>query len=431
MASTSYRIPLLVVLLILVGGVLPVAVYWTIWGQAQGVSPQQARQMLADPVGRALLVDVRSPREYDAGHLDGAASWPYELIACAGSSKEVLPHYAGRRLIMICDGGLMGAAAAAKLHALFRGDVFYVRGGIQAWRVAGDETSDTLAVTRRTPSGAGPGPVFRESSVLEQWAGVLSAFAVKPTYMVGALVLAFLLRRQRAADLAALRWGLIFFFAGEAFCAVNYLVFSEESFLMEYLHSFGMVLSFAFATYAIFEGIDSRLIHYSDAASHCAAVGLCQGCIKHADVPCGLKRVFELAIPILIGLAAMPLCGEPLGVAYNTRVLGTLYTYMHPAVHQVFETRFCPLMAMLLLATSLAILLVRRKDPVRLAKVFFAAGTGYLGFSLLRMTIFRVFQDNQVWFTTWEELTELAFIAGVAGILWIFRYGLFSREAAT
>jgi rhodanese-related sulfurtransferase len=428
-SAASGRMRLLVVLLILVGGMLPLALHWAIWGRAVGVSPRQARAMLAEQAGRTLLVDVRSPREYDSGHLEAAVSWPYELIARARSSRDVLPRYPGKRLITICDGGLMGAAAAARLQTFSRSDVFYVSGGMQAWRVERDDAADAESLTRGTASGAGGSPAFRDSSPHEQWAAVLSAFAVKPTYMLAALVLAFLLRRQRATDLAALRWGLIFFFAGEAFCAANYLVFAEESALLEYLHSFGMVLSFAFAAYAAFEGIDSRLIHYSDPEGRCAAVPLCHGCIKHADVPCGLKRTFLLAIPILIVLAAMPLCAEPLGIAYNTRVLGTLYTYTHPVVHQVFEIRLCPLAAMLLLTVSLAILLVRRDDPVRPAKVFFAGGLGCLGFSFLRMIIFHVYQDNQVWFTAWEELTELAFIAATAGMLWIFRYALLARGA--
>jgi len=41
------------------------------------------------------------------------------------------------------------------------------------------------------------------------------------------------LRRQRDVDLVALRWGLLGFFVGEAFCATNYLAFGEQSLLAD------------------------------------------------------------------------------------------------------------------------------------------------------------------------------------------------------
>ena len=66
--------------------------------------------------------------------------------------------------------------------------------------------------------------------------------------------------------------GLIFFLAGEGVCALNYVFFGEDSFLLEYLHSFGMALSFGFATYAVFQAFDLRILGYSDPKVKCAAI---------------------------------------------------------------------------------------------------------------------------------------------------------------
>ncbi len=61
--------------------------------------------------------------------------------------------------------------------------------------------------------------------------------------------------------------------------------------------------------------------------------------------------------------------------------------------------------------------------------MLFAAGMGPLAFAFLRLVFVGVFQDNLVWFSFWEELTELIYITGVGFILWIFRRGLFpARE---
>ena len=64
---------------------------------------------------------------------------------------------------------------------------------------------------------------------------------------------------------------------------------------MEYLHGVGMLLAVGFACYAVLEGADRRMIMLSDEKRRCAALGLCGRCIKHADVPCGLRRLFCLA----------------------------------------------------------------------------------------------------------------------------------------
>ena len=70
----------------------------------------------------ALLIDVRQPEEYEAGHVPGARLVPLgDVVARAGE----LPH--GQPVYVICHSGVRSLKAAR----------FYRSRGIEAWSVAG------------------------------------------------------------------------------------------------------------------------------------------------------------------------------------------------------------------------------------------------------------------------------------------------------
>jgi len=419
----------LVVALIGAGLLLPIAMYWSSLGRYPTVYPERARRMLHQPEAAARLIDVRPAERFAESHVAGAENWPAADIQALRSAGQVPPQFRGKTLLLVCDVGWLSGRAAVKLRELGVANVFSVRGGIQEW-IAGAATPCRAALDATGSTGwtAPQGP-FRNSPAYEQWAAVLTGFGVKPAYMLLSLALVVVLWRQKAPDLVALKWGQVFFFIGEAFCLINYAVFSGRSYLSEYLHSYGMVLSFAFTTYAIFEGMDSRLINFSGDGK-CAAVGLCRSCAKYADVPCGLRRTFLWLIPAMLVLAFMPLAASARLNSYNTRILGTLYNYSHPFVHQMFEIRICPVLALLPLAASMGVLLWKKERGVAMSKVLFAAGMGPLGFGLMRMFLLGPYGDNQVWFAFWEEITEFIFVCGAAYVLWVFRQGLFAPRQA-
>jgi hypothetical protein len=130
-------------------------------------------------------------------------------------------------------------------------------------------------------------------------------------------------------------------------------------------------------------------------------------------------------------MAFMPLTAGFSADSYNTTILGTYYNYSHPIVYQIYEIRLLPVLALMLMAVSLAVLLLKKREPVAWSKFFFAAAMGPLGFSLLRLFIYTPYHENQVWFAFWEEITELLFVVGVAAVLWLFRKGLFAHGADT
>ncbi len=258
----------------------------------------------------------------------------------------------------------------------------------------------------------------------QQWLVVLTAFVAKPTYMLLSLALIVWLWRSDATDLAALRRGLVAFLAGESACAVNYLFLGGRSELWEYLHSYGMVVGFSFVGYALLAGVDYRLIHYSAAKDRCAALSLCRACIKYAEVPCGLRRLFLFVIPASALLAVLPLTADFRPAVYRSEVLGASVGYSHTLASQWFETRLCPVWALGAFAASWLVLRFKKEDPVPWSKIFFGAGLGPLGFGLLRTLLVATFREDLMWFETWEEWTELLFVLGVACVLAIFRTGL-------
>jgi len=266
---------------------------------------------------------------------------------------------------------------------------------------------------------------YRESPALEQWTVVFTGFVVKPFYTALSLVIIILLWRRRESDLTALRWAMIAFFVGENFCAANYLFFGDQSHLFEFLHCYGMVLCFGLTVYAIFDGFDRRILKLSDPNARCAALKLCTRCIKNEDVPCGLRRMFHLILPAAIILACMPLFARPVMVSYDTTVVGTVYNYSHPLVYQIFEIRYLPVAAVVLLSIGWTFLIACREQGIYWSKLFFAAGSGALGFSFFRLLLLHVYRDDLVWFVAWEEITELMFIVGTLATLWIFRDSLF------
>ncbi len=263
----------------------------------------------------------------------------------------------------------------------------------------------------------------------QQIAAVAAGYVVKPIYMTLSVLIAVLLRRLKANDLVALRWGMISFFVGETFCAINYIFFDEAAHWAEYLHSYGMVVAFALMVYALMEGVDGRVIKLSQPDKRCAILELCGNCIKYNKVRCGATRLFLWFIPVITALAFIPLAAAPIAKSTHSTIVGTPYTYRHPVIYQRFEIRYLPVLAIILLALAwLGIWQQRKSLFPHIAKLFIAAGLGALGFSFFRMALIGVYQDDLMWATFWEEVTELMLVTAVLITLWQFRQTLYREQ---
>lgn len=79
----------------------------------------------------AVLLDVRSRPEWDAGHVPGATHLPLHEVIDHGIAVV-----AGRPVVVICRSGGRSANAARQLSRL-GAETYLVRGGIDAWHRAG------------------------------------------------------------------------------------------------------------------------------------------------------------------------------------------------------------------------------------------------------------------------------------------------------
>ena len=79
-----------------------------------------------------VVVDVREPKEYAAGHVPGAVSIPQAELALR---LEDLPR--DRDVLVVCEGGTRSVRAARFLKQVGFANVNNLVGGTSAWRQAG------------------------------------------------------------------------------------------------------------------------------------------------------------------------------------------------------------------------------------------------------------------------------------------------------
>lgn len=98
----------------------------------QNVSPNEFEKLAKEP--NTVILDVRTPREYAAGHIKDSVLIDYsakdfeEQIKKLDKSKTYLVH---------CASGGRSAGACTKMDALEFPKVINLLGGIKAWEKAG------------------------------------------------------------------------------------------------------------------------------------------------------------------------------------------------------------------------------------------------------------------------------------------------------
>ena len=107
----------------------------------------EVTQLSADELAAAsagpcppLVIDVREPHEWAAGHLAGARHLPLGALDAGAATLDL----AGP-LVTVCASGVRSARAARRLRTLGARDVRSLAGGLAAWRAAGGAlaTADT------------------------------------------------------------------------------------------------------------------------------------------------------------------------------------------------------------------------------------------------------------------------------------------------
>lgn len=95
----------------------------------QLIDPQEARRQILDG---AAVIDVREPDEYASGHIEGATHLPLGSLA---ERLDSLPR--DRPIVTSCAMGERSTTAASLLERAGFGPLLNLRGGIAAWREAG------------------------------------------------------------------------------------------------------------------------------------------------------------------------------------------------------------------------------------------------------------------------------------------------------
>jgi phage shock protein E len=110
---------------------LVAAVVWAADGLAPSISPQELQARMAK--GDApLVVDVRTPQEYAAGHIPGAINVPHEEVA---SHVALLSSANG--VAMYCMKGPRARLGEAAFVGAGGKDALHLEGGFAAWQAAG------------------------------------------------------------------------------------------------------------------------------------------------------------------------------------------------------------------------------------------------------------------------------------------------------
>lgn len=98
----------------------------------ENVSREELKNGLAD--GSILLVDVREPNEFAAGHIPGAVLNPLQSF-----DPSALPDVPGKRVVLSCRSGRRSLLALEHAEKAGRGDVrAHYPGGFQEWSTAGE-----------------------------------------------------------------------------------------------------------------------------------------------------------------------------------------------------------------------------------------------------------------------------------------------------
>lgn len=99
--------------------------------EVREIAPRWLWERLREPAP-PLVVDVREPREYAAGHIPQARLIP--LPKLLAQPPEDLPR--DRSIVLVCRSGRRSARAAAALRAQGYEDIAIVRGGMLGWEAA-------------------------------------------------------------------------------------------------------------------------------------------------------------------------------------------------------------------------------------------------------------------------------------------------------
>jgi len=379
--------------------------------QTLSLSAAELRPLL-EGESRPIVVDTRCREEYESGHLPGALKVTLNqlegYLANADISRD-------RTIVAVCALGHESLVAAALARTMGFRKAVSLEGGME-----------------KLPSGfplvQGPAPVEErllrprvlQAGTFEQVLVTITGLVIKPTYMLLSLVLVVILWRAPGRGLELVRRGLLLFFVGEAFCALNYIFTAGDCESLDIAHGLGMIGMGALVPWGLFLILDQEVPGLQDPDKPCPLLRLCRRCWKREQVPCYLRRLLRFAALVLAAVALLPLASPLVPSRPAVPVFGSTVIYAVDLPVQLLHFRLYPALGALLLAASAIAL--RNRGPIssRTQSLFFW-GLGFTSFALFRFFLFQAYRTAPWWADAWEELTELLAVVAVAWGLYVFR----------
>jgi len=83
-----------------------------------------------------VVIDVRTKREYEKGHIEGAINHPHKLIL---KDTSILDQYIGKELIFHCHTGIRAKIVTDYVRGskIEEARLFHLKGDYRAWRARG------------------------------------------------------------------------------------------------------------------------------------------------------------------------------------------------------------------------------------------------------------------------------------------------------
>ena len=121
-------------LLALLVSMVIVGFFWG-WVRNQSRCPEidGARLAAERDQGQWVVVDVRSRRHYQEGHIPGAVNWPLEEM---DQNLERAEAWRGRPVVLVCYTGQTAKSRVRRLRDAGFSNVWNFKGGAQGWRRA-------------------------------------------------------------------------------------------------------------------------------------------------------------------------------------------------------------------------------------------------------------------------------------------------------
>ncbi|MDB5772288.1 MAG: rhodanese-like protein [Burkholderia sp.] len=119
----------LIALVLISGG----ALLWpNLQRRGQKVSLLQATQMINQ--GKTIVLDVREPAQFAAGHLRDAKNIPLKELP---NRISELDKFKSKSVIVMCQQGMQSARATTQLKKAGFNEVVSLNGGLAAWQAQG------------------------------------------------------------------------------------------------------------------------------------------------------------------------------------------------------------------------------------------------------------------------------------------------------